>query len=309
MVTSYTENPDNFYEVSELVESEAETIKEIFFSAKQIFFYDACSFQRHSNLPDEEKNILINYFKVRESAIFLTRCILMEISSDSHLLKDEFVCFLKALKANGIRIGIFDEEYTYDILSECFSTNEKVNEYLMLSVRTVKSPVGTIHKTLRLDKKLSAELIEGENLKQSGLYKKFFSAVRSNKERHDNLGEELMAVCINILSYMPGLNDGKLCVLTDDKGAVSKFHSVCCKKSYGGSKIIIFSTPKLVQHMYMDHIEISEIQMENLLTQGTCGNIVFWGISPFDLDVSRMSMSAIDLVHKILTPNEIKIVF
>lgn len=61
--------------------------------------------------------------------------------------------------------------------------------------------------------------------------------------------------------------------------------------------------------MYMDHIEISEIQMENLLTQGTCGNIVFWGISPFDLDVSRMSMSAIDLVHKILTPNEIKIVF
>ena len=118
-----------------------------------------------------------------------------------------------------------------------------------------------------------------------------------------------MAVCINILSYMPGLNDGKLCVLTDDKGAVSKFHSVCCKKSYRGSKIIIFSTPKLVQHMYMDHIEISEIQMENLLTQGTCGNIVFWGISPFDLDVSRMSMSAIDLVHKILTPNEIKIVF
>ena len=64
MVTSYTENPDNFYEVSELVESEAESIKEIFFSAKQIFFYDACSFQRHSNLPDEEKNILINYFKV-----------------------------------------------------------------------------------------------------------------------------------------------------------------------------------------------------------------------------------------------------
>ena len=189
MVTSYTENPDNFYEVSELVESEAESIKEIFFSAKQIFFYDACSFQRHSNLPDEEKNILINYFKVRESAIFLTRCILMEISSDSHLLKDEFVCFLKALKANGIRIGIFDEEYTYDILSECFSTNEKVNEYLMWSVRTVKSPVGTIHKTLRLDKKLSAELIEGENLKQSGLYKKFFSAVRSNKERHDNLEE------------------------------------------------------------------------------------------------------------------------
>ena len=33
MVTSYTENPDNFYEVSELVESEAESIKEIFFSS------------------------------------------------------------------------------------------------------------------------------------------------------------------------------------------------------------------------------------------------------------------------------------
>lgn len=37
MVTSYTENPDNFYEVSELVESEAESIKEIFFQQNRSF--------------------------------------------------------------------------------------------------------------------------------------------------------------------------------------------------------------------------------------------------------------------------------
>ena len=27
-----------------------------------------------------------------------------------------------------IKVVIFNEEYTYDILSECFSTNERINE-------------------------------------------------------------------------------------------------------------------------------------------------------------------------------------
>ena len=49
--------------------------------------------------------------------------------------------------------------------------------------------------------------------------------MRENKEHADNLGEELIAICVHILSHLPGIVDGKICVLTDDKGAASKIDS------------------------------------------------------------------------------------
>lgn len=312
MATTYTETPDNFCKIEAFVETAIKEIKGIFFSAEKIFFYDACSFQRHSNLADKEKNILIKYFKERGIVIFITRCILMELASDQHKLTEEYVDFFKGLNIAGVRVAIFNEEYTYDILSECFSTNEKVNEYLMWAVRTVKSPVGTIEETLKTDEKLVSQVIEGKNLKSSDLYQRFFTAVRGNKEHHDNLGEELIAVCVHIFSFLPGVFDGKICILTDDKGAVSKFNSVTRKTTpqYQGAKIILFSTPKLVQYMFREHVEISEDEMINLISQGASGNIVVMGITAFDLKVvEKISMSGRELVQKIMEPNGINIVF
>ena len=312
MATTYTEKPDNFCEIEAFVETEIKKIKSIFFSAERIFFYDACSFQRHSNLPDKEKRILINYFKERGIVIFITRCILMELASDQHRLTDKYIEFFKGLCSIGIKVVIYNEEYTYDILSECFSTNEKVNEYLMWAVKTVKSPVGTIEETLKADEKLALEAMDGKNLKSSDLYQRFFTEVRGNKEHHYNLGEELIAVIVHILSFLPGVPDGKLCILTDDKGAVSKFNSVMRKTNlhYRSPKIMLFSTPKLVQHMYEEHIEMTEDEMINLISQGGSGNIVVMGITAFDLKVDeKISMTGKELVQKIMEPNGINIVF
>jgi hypothetical protein len=136
--------------------------------------------------------------------------------------------------------------------------------------------------------------------------------VRDNKEHHDNLGEELIAVCVHILSYLPGLPDGKLCILTDDKGAVSKFGSVTRKtnQQYRGSKLLLLSTPKLVQYMFQKHTDISEEEMVNIISQGTSGNIVVMGLMAFDLKVDeKISMSGRELVKKIIEPNGIKIIF
>ena len=143
-----------------------------------------------------------------------------------------------------IKVVIFNEEYTYDILSECFSTNERINEYLSWAVRMVKSPVSTITETLKNDEKLTAEVLEGKNLRQSDIYRRFFATVRENKEHADNLGEELIAICVHILSHLPGIVDGKICVLTDDKGAASKIDSAVKRTNVQnrGAKIILFST-------------------------------------------------------------------
>ena len=222
MATTYTESPSNFCEIESFVETEISEIKSIFFSTEKVFFYDACSFQRHSNLADKEKDILINYYCERGIAVFITRCILMELASDQHKLIEKYIAFIKSMNDAGVPVILYNEEFTYDILSECFSSNDKINEYLTWAVRMVKSPVSTIEETLKSDAKLYSEVIEGKTVKSSDLYKRFFTTVRGNKEHHDNLGEELISICVHILSYLPGVSDGKLCVLTDDKGAVWK---------------------------------------------------------------------------------------
>jgi len=45
--------------------------------------------------------------------------------------------------------------------------------------------------------------------------------VRKNKETGDNLGEEMLAVCLQVLVKLPE-EEGKFCVITDDKGAAGK---------------------------------------------------------------------------------------
>lgn len=312
MATTYAETPDNYSEIEKSVVTDIDEIKSIFFIADQVLFYDACSFQRHSNLKEKEKNILIRYFESRGIAIFLTRCVFMELSGDDHVLKRPLIKYINELKNFGVKVILFDEEYTYSILSDCFSAIERVNEYLMWAVRTAKRPTGTITTTLKLNYKLNSEVIEGKNLKVSDLYQRFFSAVRGNKEHEDNLGEELISICAHILSYLPGVLDGKLCVLTDDKGAASQIDSVVrkTKQEFRGSRIILFSTPRLIQHIYCEGIELSEDEIVNILSQGISENIVIMGITEYDLTVNdRIQLPCRELAQKIMKPNGIEIIF
>lgn len=312
MATAYTETPSNLSEIMPFIVTDIKVIKNIFYSADRVIFYDACSFQRHSHLANRERSILIRYYNAHATTIFITRCILMELASDRGMLAEEFIEFIKVMSENEIKVVLFDEEYIYDILSECFSVNEKINAYLLWAVRMCKSPTSTIKETLKENTKLMAEVLEGKNLQQSDVYDRFFTAVRGNKEHDDNLGEELIAICVHILSHLPGVYDGKLCVITDDKGAAAKIDSVMKKTDVRnrGVKIALFSTPKLVQHMFQEQVEISEDEMVTILSQGASGKIVVMGITAYDFDVNRsISMTSRELAHKIMEPNGILIVF
>lgn len=312
MATAYTETPSNLSEIMPFIVTDIKVIKNLFYSADRVIFYDACSFQRHSHLANRERSILIRYYNAHATTVFITRCILMELASDRGMLAEEFIEFTKVMSENEIKVVLFNEEYIYDILSECFSVNEKINAYLLWAVRMCKSPTSTITETLKENTKLMAEVLEGKNLQQSDVYDRFFTAVRGNKEHDDNLGEELIAICVHILSHLPGVYDGKLCVMTDDKGAAAKIDSVMKKTDVRnrGVKIALFSTPKLVQHMFQEQVEISEDEMVTILSQGASGKIVVMGITAYDFDVNRsISMTSRELAHKIMEPNGILIVF
>ena len=69
----------------------------------------------------------------------------------------------------------------------------------------------------------------------------------------------------------------------------------------------MFSTPKVVQHMFQEQIEISENEMVNIISQGTSGNM---GTTAYDFDINvSISMPSEALVGKIMEPNGINIIF
>ena len=312
MPTTDTETPDNFGEIVSFAEIKTDRIKDIFYSAGQIAFYDACSLQRHAGFATNERKLLIRYYKTHETVIFITRCILMELSGERHRLAEACVHFIREMSESDISVVVFPEEATYDILAECFAANERVNEYLKWAVGNVNAPISTIGDTLKADKKLTAEVIGGKQTGKSDVYRRFFTAVRGNKAHADNLGEELIAVCVHILSRLPGLADGKLCVVTDDKGAAAKIDSALKRTNvqYRGAKVMLFSTPKLVQYMYREHSDISENELTAMLSQGASGHVAVMGTTPYDLRVNeKISMTSEELAREIMEPNGIHIVF
>lgn len=334
MANTYTETPENFCEIEAYVETKPADIKNAFYKAERVVFYDACSFQRHSHLSEKTMRILTNYFRTHGSIVFITGCILMELASDRHVLAEEYLHFIKEMSGAGVKVAVFQEEYTYDILSECFATNETINRYLGWAVRNARSPVSQMEEALKADRRIAEELLTGKNAEQSDVYRRFFTAAREKKEHGDNLGEDLIAVCIHILSHLPGVPDGKLYVITDDKGAAGKINSVIRRTNpqNRGAGILLLSTPKLVQHIYQEQVQLpekemvrsmphcsmntqeqerlSEEEMVHFLSQGVSGNIVVMGLMAYDLEVNvKISMTCRELAKKIIEPNGINIVF
>lgn len=312
MATIYTEIPHNWNAIKNFVETDVEIISRLVFSFQKVFFYDTCSFRRHSNLDMEHMQFLLNYFKKHDSVIVVTRCILMELASHSGNLNLEYISYFNELYNAGINIAILYEENIFEILSVCFSTKESINEYLSWAVRMLNAPVSTIAETLKSDLILNSEVKVGKNSNSSDLYKRFFSAVRANKESGDNLGEEILGICIHILSHLPGMENGKLCIVTDDKGASGKIDSLMkkTKRQYAGAKIIIYSTPKLVQNMYQEDIGLMKDNIVAILSEGTNSNIVVMGTTVYDLEVNeKISRTCDELAELIMEPNGINIVF
>lgn len=105
-------------------------------------------------------------------------------------------------------------------MESCFSSRQQVNNYLIWAIRMINSPVSTIAKTLLEDEGLR-NIVEEKSKNTQDFYTRFFSGVRNNKESGDNLGEEMLAVCLHVLVKLPE-EEGKFCVITDDKGAAGK---------------------------------------------------------------------------------------
>ena len=311
MVGGYTDTPRNMAEITPyVIASEEEMITQIL-EKEKCYFYDTCSFRRHSNLKNDTVEYILKYIKNQNGIVIITRCILMELASVSGVVNQEYVEYIKHIKNFGIPVLLIYEEDLFSVMGVAFGTNAAVNGYLCWAVRSIKGPVSTITETLEQNSSIHDEVIKGRNLDNGGIYKRFFKAVRANKELGDNLGEELLAICLHILSHMPGEEDGKFCVITDDKGAAGKIDRLFKEtaKQHSGHAIIIFSTPKLVQVLYRENILVGRKHVKEILETGTEGNIVVLGTLITDIRNRDISLSCEELVELIMKPNGINIAF
>ena len=299
----------NTSELNLLTEKE-KIVAEIFGNSK-CYFYDTCSFRRHANLDNTHAAYFLRYIKNQNGVVVITRCILMELASSSGVLNQEYVDYIKRMNDAGITILVIYEEDLFSVMEVCFSTNAAINDYLCWAVRTIIGPVSTITETLEKNTGINNKVIKGKNLENAGVYKCFFEAVRANKATGDNLGEEVLAICLHILSHLPGEDDGKFCIITDDKGAAGKIDAMFKKtaKQHRGKDIGIFSTPKLVQVLYRENILLDRDHLREILGAGTDGNIVVLGMCVYDIRGKEISLSKDELADLIMQPNGIAIFF
>lgn len=311
MEAGYTDTPHNMKEILPDVIIKKDDIISAVLSSSKCFFYDTCSFRRHANLPDELSEYFLKYIKDQDGIIIITRCVLMELASHSGVLNQEYVAYMKRMKQQGIAVLVIYEEDLFYVMEACFSTNAAINQYLCWAVRLVKRPVSTITETLEKNVSINNEVIKGKNQDNSGIYRRFFKAVRGNKESGDNLGEELIAVCLYLLSHVPGEADGKFCVITDDKGAAGKIDTLFKEipKQHRGKMIGIFSTPKLVQILYREGILRDPMHIKEMLAAGADGNIVVLGMRVYDIRAREIAVSKEALTDLIIQPNGITIIF
>ena len=97
---------------------------------------------------DAEK--ILEYIRQQDGIIVVTRCILMELASQSHSLEECYVRYVKKIADYGIALYVIYEEELQDIMESCFASRQQVNNYLIWAIRMINSPVSTIAKTLRI---------------------------------------------------------------------------------------------------------------------------------------------------------------
>lgn len=311
MAALYTDAPHNFDMIASFVITDRRKAAEEIVKKKKCYFYDTCSFRRHAKLNYDEVKFLLEYIRRQEGAVVITRCILMELASHSGFLNQEYVEYICRIKLSGINVLVIYEEDLFAVMEVCFGTNAVINDYLIWAVRMIKRPVSTITDTLDQNRSLYDIIMRGKNTDNQDVYKRFFETVRGNKESQDNLGEELLAVCLHILSHIPGEEDGKFCIITDDKGAAGRIDALFKKTAgqFRGKRIVIFSTPKLVQVLYNENIIMEKEHIKAILGTGTEGNIAVLGTQLYDLRSNEISLSCDELTNLIMTPNGINITF
>ena len=307
MATNYTDCPQNIADIMQYVVIDKVQCAKKILMAQKCFFYDTCSFRYHSNM--EHPEYLFEYIKRESGIVVITRTIIMELASASHSLNIEYIEYLKKMHGFGIEILVIYEEDIFEVLNLYYTSNAKINRCLSVAVKVSKNATGTISDVLRENSGLRQSMMDEKNTDRT-LFSCFFSEVRNHKESEDNLGEEMVGICIHMLSNILEPYDFKYIVFTDDKGAIRLINKVQNNiwTHLEIKPVSAMTTIKLAQKLYQQSIITKREQVLEIVSAGTKENDVkILASEEYDLEPQEKKMTCSELTDKIMIPNAIHI--
>jgi hypothetical protein len=300
MTKTYDETPQNFSDIVPYIIIDAKQSASEIVAAVKCYFYDACSFRKHMNLNQPE--YLFAYIMQTSGIVVITRCIIMELCSNDNKLWQEHISYIKKLNTAGIKVLVIFEEDIFEAEQLCFSSTAQINKHLANAVKTVKGKAGTVEATLKSNPILTKMIFTDIESTDKNKYSKFFKKVRANKESGDSLGEELIIICMHILSNIPEINAYKYTLFSEDKAAISQlgraFKNIC---QYLNTKSVnAITSAKLAQLLFEENIITEKTQVEEILSAGNTGtNIKILCSEKFDMVPTFKTLSCNELAVKI----------
>ncbi len=298
----YSVNPSNFSEIEPYVLTEEGVISEEIIRAAKCYFYDACSFRNHMVIQKPE--LLFEYIKQTGGIVILTRTVLMELCSGDGKLWIEHIEYIKKLYFYDIKVLILYEEDLFHTLHLFCSEVATINKWLSLAVKCAKSKVGKTDETIMADAKLKDAMFKDIKCADSKLAQKMFQAIRRKKSSQDNMGEELLAICLHWLSRIREKDSYKYVVLTDDKKSIAVMGKVI-KNVYeysGCRSIAVCTTTKLCFLMKKAGIVEQKEQIMAIFENSNLGkNLKVYCSGEYELEPSEKNMSLETFAENLIT--------
>lgn len=288
--------PDNWEELKLYVITEQSDVVRYILSATKCFFYDTCAFWNHMCISDPSP--IFEYIKSQKGVVILTKMILIELCSGNQKLWKEHIEYVKKMKQCGIIVLVIAEEDIFTVLCSCYSGIAQVNQMFSNAIKHTKSKMGSI------------EVLSNCSARDRFLAKRFFEEVRKSKTPRDNLGEELLAVCLHMLANIPSEEGYKYIVLTDDYAAIEILGKVKenVEKHIGRRCISGVTTAKLCWLMINNGISLEEINVKEIISSGRIDNqLRVYSSEQYELSPSEKIMTTEEFAKKILNDRGMKV--
>ena len=308
MKVSSIDMPDNWSELVPYVITNQEEVVRHIISAEKCFFYDTCAFWNHMSIGDPSP--IFDYIKSQKGIVILTKIILVELCSGNQKLWEEHIKYVQKMKQCGVIVLVIAEEDIYTVLCSCYSGIARVNLMLSDAVKYTKSKTGSVEDVLQKNIVLRKEVLSPSGSKDSSLAERFFREARENKMPGDNMGEELLAICIHMLANMPEQGVYKYIVLTDDYTAMKLFGKTKenVEKHTGRRCISGVTTAKLCWLMVNSGILLKEDSVKEIISSGHIDNqLRVYSSEQYELSPSEKMMTIEEFSNKIVNESGVKI--
>jgi len=307
MAKKYQEVPSNFSSFESYMIYKKEDVVDAFIKAHQYFFYDTCSILHHSSSAKRQN--IINYLKSKVDIIIVTRTVLMELTANSFELHPVQIQYFKELKSSGLKVILLDEEVIYDCLKDALSiSTEEANKLLGYAIKELSKSKTKINEIIESMNKTISSKFKGSNPGNKELFGTFFRYARSMKSEGDSIAEELILICIIVLTKIPV---GRYFLISDDMQIRSQVIRVneYISKHHGRKEPSQLTTTSLIYKMYKDSVLSNRDDMIEIMKAAFKGNVNVFFVGEYDIEQRYESFKCEDLIDRILNEKDFRVIY